>query len=365
MRTRLYGIERYVLTNTLFAVGATTTIIGAIVVLINFVELSRNFGGRTDASFIEVASLTLLKTPLVVLTLLPFVFLFGTLAAFISLNRRSELIAMRAAGLSAGRFILPAAISAAVLGIITVTALNPLAAASEASFERLRGRINPDAAEPRRVWLRQGDGRTQVIIGAASTTPAHGVQLNDASMFIFLLDGEGEPVFSRRIEARHAQLLPGYWRLTGAREATPGRAALRYDSLSIPSTLDVRRALERYASPQSISFWSLPATIDRISDAGFSTTNYQLRLQQLLATPLLFAAMAFLAAVFSLKLMRLGGLFQLAGVGVAVGFAFFFFDQLCGSLGKAGILPPFAAAWAPPVLALLSGFTVLFHTEDG
>jgi len=365
MRTRLLRIERYVLTNTLFAVAATTAIIGAIVLLINFVELSRNFGGRTDASFLEVASLTLLKTPLVILTLLPFVFLFGTLAAFISLNRRSELIAMRAAGVSAGRFILPAAISAAVLGIAAVTVLNPVAAASEAAFERLRGQINPDAAEPRRVWLRQGDGRTQVIIGAASTSPAQGVRLNGVSMFIFLLDQDDQPVFARRIEAEHARLLPGYWLLTRAREATPGRAALRYETLSIPSTLDVKSALEKFASPQSISFWSLPGAIRRISEAGFSTTTYRLRLHQLLATPLLFAAMAFLAAVFSLKLMRLGGLFRLAGVGVAVGFLFFFFDQLCGSLGKAGILPPFVAAWVPPLLALLSGFTVLFYTEDG
>jgi len=75
--------------------------------------------------------------------------------------------------------------------------------------------------------------------------------------------------------------------------------------------------------------------------------------------------MSVLAAAFSLKLIRLGGLAALAGTGVAVGFAFFFFDQLCGSLGKAEVIPAFAAAWAPPILALLSGFTLLTYTEDG
>jgi lipopolysaccharide export system permease protein len=34
-------------------------------------------------------------------------------------------------------------------------------------------------------------------------------------------------------------------------------------------------------------------------------------------------------------------------------------------MGRAGILPPFAAAWAPPLIALLSGFTLLCYTEDG
>jgi lipopolysaccharide export system permease protein len=72
-----------------------------------------------------------------------------------------------------------------------------------------------------------------------------------------------------------------------------------------------------------------------------------------------------LAAAFSLRLMRLGGLAVLAGSGVALGFVFFFFNQFCGALGKAEIVPAAAAAWAPPILALLSGLTLLCYTEDG
>ena len=50
---------------------------------------------------------------------------------------------------------------------------------------------------------------------------------------------------------------------------------------------------------------------------------------------------------------------------MACGFAVFFFNQLCDSLAKAEVVPPFLAAWAPPILALLSAFTLLFYTEDG
>jgi len=93
--------------------------------------------------------------------------------------------------------------------------------------------------------------------------------------------------------------------------------------------------------------------------------NYRLRLQQLLAAPALYAAMAVLAAAFSLKLTRLGGLAGLAGAGVAGGFGVFFLNQLSASLAKAEVVPPSAAAWIPPILALLSAFTLLFYTEDG
>jgi lipopolysaccharide export system permease protein len=79
----------------------------------------------------------------------------------------------------------------------------------------------------------------------------------------------------------------------------------------------------------------------------------------------MFAAMAILAAGFSLRLLRLGGLAGLAGSGVALGFVLFFFAQMCGALGKADVIPPLAAAWIPPILAVLAGFTLLCNTEDG
>ena len=43
----------------------------------------------------------------------------------------------------------------------------------------------------------------------------------------------------------------------------------------------------------------------------------------------------------------------------------FFLNELCNALGKADVIPALLAAWAPPVLALLAGFTLLCYTEDG
>ena len=135
------------------------------------------------------------------------------------------------------------------------------------------------------------------------------------SLFIST-QSKGQSVqFSRRIEATEARLMPGYWLLTGAKEATPGSEALAYDTLSIPSTLTASAALERFAPPSTVSFWGLWSAITRTEQAGFSATAYRLELEQLLAKPLLFAAMSILAAAFSLRLIRLGGLAALAGSG--------------------------------------------------
>jgi lipopolysaccharide export system permease protein len=361
-------LERYVLRKTVASLAAALAVLGALVMLVAFVDIARSVGTRAEAGFLELLFLTVLQAPATILVLAPFLFLFGTLGAFVGLNRRSELIAMRAAGVSAWRFILPAATFAFVVGVISVTVLNPLTAAMSAQYETSRDALmeNYLKSAPKGMWLRQGDEKRQIVIRARARDQVDGtVRLRGVSMFIYDVDKNGVLAFSSRVEANEARLEPGFWRLTNVREAQPGSRAVRSESQSIPSNLDDRTASERFNNPQAIAVWRLPETIRNTEKAGFSSVQFQLRLHQILATPVLFAAMSVLAAAFSLRLMRLGGLAGLAGAGVALGFAFFFFNELCGALGKAGVLTPAVAAWTPPVVALLAGLTLLCYTEDG
>lgn len=364
---RLGRIERYVLVQQLGALGVALGVISALVMLIDFVEISRGLGSDTDLSGLRVLGLMMLKSPAVIVQLLPFVFLFGTLSAFVGLNRRSELIAMRAAGVSAWRFVLPAAGCALVLGILTVTVIGPLASSADGLFQRERQRISGSvmaSESPQAVWLREGQDQRQIVIRAARQDRAN-ARLLDVSFFIYTTDEEGRRTFSERIDAETAGLSNGFWRLTNAKGARTGQRAMSYATLDLPSSLADEEAFERFARPQSTPFWSLPGQIQRVTDAGFSSTAYRLRLQQLLATPLMFAAMSILAAAFSLRLMRLGDLARMAVAAVVLGFAFFFLNQFSAAMGSAEVVPPFLSAWLPPVLTALAAFTLLFYTEDG
>lgn len=366
-RFRLGRIERYVLIQQMKSLAVALGVIAALIMLIDFVEISRGVGSDVDLSTVRILGLMLLKSPQVIVQLLPFVFLFGTLAAYVGLNRRSELVAMRAAGLSAWRFVLPAAGAAFLLGIVTVTVLGPVSASADGLFQRERSRLSGSVAgaeQHQAVWIREGDDARQMVIRAASQDRAK-AQLLDVTFFIYTNDGRGLRQFSERIDARSASLSAGRWRLTDARGAQAGQRAVRYATLDLPSSLADDEAFERFARPQSTPFWSLPAQITRVEAAGFSSTAYRLRLQQLLATPLMFAAMSILAAAFSLRLMRLGDLARMSTAAVILGFGFFFVNQAASAFGSAEVIPPWLAAWLPPLLTALAAFTLLFYTEDG
>lgn len=364
---KLGRIERYVLIQLARSLGVALAVIAALVMLIDFVEISRGLGSDTDLSGVRILGLMLLKSPAVIVQLLPFVFLFGTLAAFVGLNRRSELVAMRAAGISAWRFVLPAAGAAFLAGVLTVTAIGPVAASADGLFQRERARISGSvrgAETQEAIWLREGEGQRQMVIRASRQDRAN-ARLLDVTFFIYTTDPQGRRAFTERIDAPSASLSAGRWRLFDAVGAQTGQRAVRYATLDLPSALADEEAFERFARPQSTPFWSLPGQIRRIEDAGFSSTAYRLRLQSLLSTPLAFAAMTILAAAFSLRLMRLGDLARMSGAAVVLGFAFFFLNQFSAAMGAAEVVPPFVAAWLPAVLTALAAFTLLFYTEDG
>ena len=365
---RLTRVELYVLTRTLIGVFGALAVLASIVLLIDFVELSRTVGVNRfhEVSLADIFNLTMLGAPSKLIQLLPFAFLFGVLAAYVNLNRRSELVALRAAGVSAWRFIFPAMGAAVVIGIVTILLLNPLASLTDRVYTGLYAELTavPGQTTDKALWLRQGDRRSQIIIRAESTYGS-GVDLRNVTLFVYHLDDHGRSRFSRRIEADEATLEHHRWLLTGVKEAGPGGQALNIPAITIASTLDETTALQRYATAQETPFWKLPFVIGRTERAGFSANLYRMQFDTLLATPVMFAGMSVLAAAFSLRLLRLGGLAGFAGSGVTLGFILFFFNQFCGALGKAEVIPPLLAAWAPPLIALLGGFTLLCYTEDG
>lgn len=358
----------YLLTRTLLGVLAALAVVSSVIVLVDLVEISRSLAGRGDIGFPQLLELTLLKAPAIILLLLPFVFLFGSMGAFVTLNRGGELIAMRAAGVSAWQFILAPAGAAFIIGLLSIGLLNPLSAALNVRFEEQRVALTNDgsAGSTREIWLRQGDGVSQMVIHAASRDIVGGaIHLRGVSIFIQNVGEAGGLELTRRIDADEALLMPGYWRLTKVREARAGSESIRSEVLLMPSTMDRRSAMEKFVAPGAVAFWDLPATIKSAELAGYSPAAYQLRLQQLSATPVLLAAMTMLAATFCLRLWRLGDLAGLASLGVSLGFAFFFLNQFFGALGLTDVIPVMLAAWAAPLLAFLSAVTLLFYSEDG
>ena len=73
--------------------------------------------------------------------------------------------------------------------------------------------------------------------------------------------------------------------------------------------------------------------------------------------------MALVAAGFSMRPARRGGVAQMIGSGVAAGFALFVISKVAEEFGQSGALPVVLAAWAPAAAGLMLAVALLLQSK--
>lgn len=353
----LYFARRFAA--SIFVVLAT---IFALIYTLDFVELMRRAGDAAGASTGTMARLALYRTPATAEQVIPFAMLFGAMATFIALSRKLELVVARAAGYSAWQFLTPALIVALLTGCFVTAAYNPVSTLLKDRANEIEAHVfrRGGATLGRVIWLRQRSVDGEAIIRATSLDSAAETL---RSVQFFLLDEKG--ALLERVEAPTAVLRKGYWRLENARvvsvEAEPENVAAYLVATNL-SAEEVRSAL---GPGQAVSFWSLPSIIERLELAGLDATRYRLIYQTLWARPALLVAMVLVAACFSLKFLRSGGLATMVLGGVTAGFGLYVATEVAEDLGNAGLVSAMLAAWVAPAVASALGILVLLDKEDG
>src|SRR5215210_850119 len=109
--------------------------------LLDYIELIRRSGSRDQATWGVLLEMATLKLPHTAQDVMPFAILFGTMLVFWRLTRSNELVAARAAGVSAWAFLAPAILTALLIGLVSVMLFNPVASAMEAGYQKLENRI--------------------------------------------------------------------------------------------------------------------------------------------------------------------------------------------------------------------------------
>jgi len=360
-----FTLSAYIGRQFAIRVGAVAMALTVITYLLDLIEMLRRSSTRDEVTLPIVLQLSLLKLPQLMQEMIPFVVLFATMLTFWRLSRSHELTIVRAAGISVWQFLLPALAIALLIGAFRLAVLNPVGAVLYSSYEQteaklLRGRSSLLSVAQSGFWLRQADGRSNAIIHALRVSSQE-MELYDVIIFNF----EGTDRFVNRIDAASAQLVPGAWMLKDAWISSPERPSQFEATYRLPTDMTLARIQESFASPETISFWELPAFIRVLEAAGFSAVRHRLYWHRLLAGPLLLFAMVLLAATFSLRPPRRGGTLILVVSGICAGFLLYFVSNLVAALGQNSSIPVALAAWTPAGVSILVAMTLLLHLEDG
>lgn len=314
--------------------------------------------GNGEAQLWQYVSL---RVPLLISRFLPFSILLGTLIAFTALNQHSEVVAMKAAGISAHQMLAPLILASLVIaGVlfvfnekVVVNANRQVTAWSDNDYKP----VPPDSGILSNVWLLDGNDLIQArIVGG------HGGNFYANNVTIY--DREGG-VLQRVIQAERAQPQAGAWLLTKVRIYDSAMNVVRRlpETTGLPGVQPKQLTLAR-VDPDQLDFWTLRERIAQLERAGRPTDEARAGLWHKISGPLSTLLMPLLAATAAFGLARSGQVLMRACIGMALGFAYFVADNFSIAMGNVGAYPPFLAAWAPFLLFLLVGETVLIRSEE-
>ncbi|MDH5722594.1 MAG: LPS export ABC transporter permease LptG [Alphaproteobacteria bacterium] len=383
-------LSTYLVKNYFYNLVVLMLALLAVIYLFDTVELVRRASNHNDVPLVLVLQMGLLKLPEVGQTLFPFAVLFSAIYTFWQLTRRYELIVIRASGFSVWQFLLPILTIAILIGVLVVAVINPIGAALVTKFEELerihlKRQTNQIVVFKEGLWLHQkilieqDNGNPIEDPGEAVSTQKDKplisgyvilhtpkVQqpdwiLHNVTVFYFT----DEHRFLQRIDSKTATLQGKNWIFKDVvinKYSTPTEHDAEY---ILPTNLTISDIEESFSSPETMSFWKLPAYIKTLERTGFDATRLKVYHQHLLSQPLMFAAMILLAATVSMRPPRARKTFPLIMAGVFMGFIIFFMSNFLQTLGTTQQIPPILAAWAPALISFLLGLSVIMTTEDG
>lgn len=344
-------------------------VFGAMVIvtfLLDYIELIRRGGAKMQATLWLLFEMAALQLPHTAQEVLPFAILFGTMLTFWRLTRNNELVVARAAGVSVWQFLTPAVLVALLVGILAVTVFNPIASMAEAIFEKLDSRVLRQGTDQMSLsssglWLRQSDEAGNQIVIHAGKLGSQDVVLDGVTLFFF----NDMTRFTSRVDGRSARLENGEWLIEDGVRWVPNEPPEPFAALRLPTQLTPRKIEESFASPETMSFWDLPGFIALLEQSGFPAQRHRLHYNVLLARPFLLCAMVLVAATFSLRMQRRGGVTWMIVGGVISGFLLYVLSDVVFALGLSAKIPVTLAAWTPTGVSLIFGASMLLHLEDG
>jgi len=348
-------IPRYVLKSFLSVLGVALFAFLGIYLVIDFFEKFDSLLGK-QVLFIDSFRYFVFRIPLILSQGIPVSVLLSTLISMGILNRNREIIALKVSGVSAVTYAGPILVVSILLSIlqfgISESIARPLNHQAEEIWQKkVEQRLNPMGWSKENVWFRGRDLIYQIRVYNQQTLALERVSIYFMGNDFHLM---------RRLDAKRVRWSGDRWiaedgmimELQGSGTRTTRFAEQELNVTETPEDFKTLATI-----PQELNWLDLYYYIKKLRQEGYIAVRYEVDWHLRLAFPITAAILALLGLAIAMHLGHRGGIAVGVGIGIVVVGLYLTALQVGGSLGTAGILPPFLAVWSSNVLfGVLGGY---------
>jgi len=335
-------VDRYIAKTVFQAISVVLFMLIGLQFFMMFVDQMDTIG-QGEFTFWQAALYILLAAPYQVYLFFPVATMLGCLLGLGILANHSELIVMRASGLSIGG-IIGIVLKSLLLFIFIVTLLGETLFPKMVGYAESRKAMLTSSGKtlrtPQGVWVRHDD--SFIHIGKVISKG----ELQDVVEYAFNQNYELQTVR----KADSASYQEGQWQLQNVNETQ--FQANEVHSAHFPNliwTVQLRPALIEATkeAPTEMTLWELNRYIREQSKNHLQTSHFELVFWQRVLQPLASCVMMILAIPFIFGPLRSSTLGARFLVGATVGFGFHLLNKFFGPISLVYQLPPVLAATAP------------------
>jgi len=304
---------------------------------------------------------TLLTTPRRIYEVLPYSALIGCLLGMGMLANNSELVVIRASGISTGSItlsVLKPVLVLVLIGLAVGEYLVPdaerIAQASRSRAMSDESRITPEFG----FWYREG----AIYMHFDELTP--GGEMKGISHYLFNEEGRlKEVLFAERALYHDVSEVEKYWLMetviktefVGEQTLTQQMASYEWQTSLAPDFLST----EMVVQPNKLSIRELDAKIIYMEEQGLNTVKYRLGYWQKLLQPLSTLGLVFVGLSFIFGPLRESTMGMRVVSGLVVGILFKFLQDLFAPASMVYGFSPLVATLIPSLVCFILGFWLL------
>ena len=360
---RNFVINKYLAKEFFKIVINTSVIFFCLGVVLNLFE-EINFFKDLEIGINIPIILSVLFVPSLLYNMFPFVILISGIWFFLKIKKTDEIIALKVSGISNFSIIIIPSIVSIILGILIITAFNPITSVLVKKYEIIKGSYEKDqeylaAITVNGIWIKEKNINKNNIIRSSNLN-------NENLIRVTIYEFDKENNFVKRIEAKSANISSFNWILKDATiiDADGNYLASNISRLDYISMYDIQKIKSLYSNLDTISFWNLKNEIQLLEARGYSTREMEAKFQRSFAFPFFLLSMILLSGVFTLGMTFKENNWSYVFIAIITSVLIFYFNDFSAALGKTEKLPILISVWMPIVIIFIFSGAGVIHANQ-
>lgn len=343
----------------------------ALIFFIDLIELFRRASNKIgvthlqQANFYDILGMASLKITGNIEKILPFAVLIGSISCFNQWRKNNYYIITRSSGLSLWKIITPSLLCFFILGIFSITVLNPFSTIMNKKYENLETiffkhkKLNNFSFDNKGFWMKQTFNGKTIIINAYKVNSKLQT-LNDVNIFILNENAD----FEKRVSAKTAKFDKNKLSLSNAIITDSQSLINSFSKYNLNLDLTSENINISILEPETIFIINLPNYILNMKKFGLNISKHLIHLFKLVCQPLLLISMILLSASLMLRSSERKVKVGIVSLTLVVGFSLYFVGDFVFALGSSEMLHPIVSGFGPTLIGLFSGCYLVSDIDE-